>query len=132
MENRVCIDTNILVDILRGNPNTLNLIKNLEKNSILATTYINLFELYYGAALSTNKKINIKKVDDIASTLELLNLSEDSTKIAGIILADLKNKGISIEFRDLLIAAISIINKFELLTKNKKHFENIPQLKLHK
>ena len=31
MESRVCLDTNILVDILRGNIETVNLIKNIKK-----------------------------------------------------------------------------------------------------
>jgi len=131
MENRICLDTNILVDILRGNLEILNLIGKIEKENILATTYINLFELNYGAATSINKKINFKEIEKVISTIELLNLSEGSVKLAGIILADLKNNGKIIDFKDLLIASIAIVNNFKLLTKNKKHFENIPGLKLY-
>lgn len=131
MENRICLDTNILVDILRGNSEILNLIGEIEKENILATTYINLFELNYGAATSINKKINFRGIEKVISTIELLNLSEASVKLAGIILADLKNKGKIIDFKDLLIASIAIVNNFKLLTKNKKHFENIPGLKLY-
>ncbi|MEK6826070.1 MAG: type II toxin-antitoxin system VapC family toxin [Nanoarchaeota archaeon] len=131
MENRVCLDTNILVDILRSNKDTVNLIKNIEESNILATTYINLFELYYGAALSENRKLNFMEVEKLISTLDLLNLSEQSTKLAGTILVTLKNKGQTVDFRDLLIASIAIANNFMLLTKNKKHFENIPGLKLY-
>ncbi|MEK6953143.1 MAG: type II toxin-antitoxin system VapC family toxin [Nanoarchaeota archaeon] len=130
METRICLDTNILVDVLRNQTETPKIIKKIE-NNILATTYINLFELNYGAALSANKKINFKKVDKLISRLELLNLSENSTKIAAMILADLKNKGKMIEFKDLLVASICITNNFQLFTKNTKHFEDIPRLNLY-
>ena len=39
-------------------------------------------------------------------------------------------KGIRIEAMDLFIAATAIYNDLTLVTNNKKHFEDVPNLKL--
>jgi len=56
LKNRVVIDTDILVDVLRGVEKTVAFIADLENNgSKLSTTVINAFELYYGAYKSKKK-----------------------------------------------------------------------------
>ena len=131
MDNRICLDTDVIIDILRGDKETINKIHELEKSNMLATTFINLFELYSGVFLSSKKEENFNKVKNFLPMVRVLNLSHLSTLIGGQINASLKNKGKIIESRDLLIASIALIENFVLLTKNKKHFENIPGLKLY-
>ena len=131
MDNRICLDTDIIIEILRGNKETIDKINELEKDSILATTFINLFELYTGVFLSSKKEENFNKIKDILFKLNLLNLSHLSTSLGGQINAYLREKGKKIESRDLLIASIVMTNDFLLFTKNKKHFESISRLKLY-
>ena len=132
MENKICLDTDIIIDILRGNEKTTALTKDLEKANIVATTYINLFELYMGIFLSEKKEENFNKIKELLPQIELINLSNASVFIGGKLYALLKTKGKLLESRDLLIASMAIANNFELLTKNRKHFEQIPGLKLNK
>ena len=131
MGNRICLDTNVIIDILRGDQETVNKINELERSNMLATTFINLFELYSGVFLSSKKEENFNKIENFLPKLILINLSHLSTLIGGQINANLKTRGQIVESRDLLIASITIAEGFALLTKNKKHFENIPGLKLY-
>jgi len=131
LDNRICLDTDIIIDLLRGNQETINKISALERENILTTTFINLFELYSGVFLSSKKEENFNKIKNFLPKVKVLNLSHLSTLIGGQINANLKTKGKITESRDLLISSIVIAEDFILLTKNKKHFENIPGLKLY-
>ena len=125
----VCLDTDVLIDFLRGNTVTVKMIKKLEKDYELATTSINIFELYYGAC-KTRKEKNVKAVDDLSSSLEVYMLTDKSAKISGELIAELESRGEVIDFRDVLIAGMVIENGSSLLTGNVKHFRRIKGLKL--
>jgi predicted nucleic acid-binding protein len=42
----------------------------------------------------------------------------------------LKNKGLEIDFRDLLIGATALNNNLKLVTLNKKHFSRVDNLEI--
>ena len=130
MEN-LCIDTDILIDHLRGHPETLEAIKGLEGIFQLSTTVVNSFELYYGAYKTKRRKINILSVDKLLRRLSVLQMTEAAAKLAGDILADLERKGEIIEFRDAFIACIAITNNTMLFTRNINHFERIESIQLY-
>lgn len=125
----ICIDTDILVDFLRNKPKAIEFIETNELANNLATTYINLFELYYGAMSSISKEHNITSVEKLSSRLRILNLSERSVKEAGRILAELEKGGNPVDFRDVLIGAIALTEGFSIKTKNLKHFNLIGNLR---
>ena len=58
----------------------------------------------------------------------LTTLDKKSSKIFGIKNKELSNRGRVTEILDLIIASICISNNLILITRNKKHFENIPGL----
>ncbi len=103
----VYLDSDILIDFLRGDKETVEIIRTLEEEYELATTSINLFELYYGA-YKTGKSKNIRAVDELASRLEVSAVTGKSAKISGNIIAELESDGKVIDFRDALIAAVVI------------------------
>jgi len=125
----ICLDTDVLIDFLRGERKIVEVIKTLEEEHELLTTSINIFELYYGA-YRTGKDKNVKAVDELANRLEILRLTERSAKISGKILAELESEGKVIDFRDILIAGIVMENDVTLFTRNKKHFQRVKGLKL--
>lgn len=130
MENRICIDTNVLVDFLRKKPDAVEWVNAHEQNTLLATTTINIFELFYGAYKSTAQKTNIQAVEQLIQKLIILNLSPDSARYAGALLAALEKDGHPIEFRDLFIGSITVGENFALKTKNIKHFSRFKELVL--
>ncbi|MFQ5901903.1 MAG: type II toxin-antitoxin system VapC family toxin [Thermodesulfobacteriota bacterium] len=127
----ICLDSDVLIDHLRANPEVVKKIKKFEdEGSALFTTTINSFELYYGAFKTAKKERNIQAVEGLLSRLILLPLDNPSSKISAKILKDLEVKGHMVEFRDALIAGIVIANNLSLLTGNIKHFGKIEDLKV--
>ncbi len=129
MEN-ICLDTDFLVDFLRNKKEAVEYIENNQVSNNLATTYINLFEVYHGVMLSKLVEQNLIVLENLQEKLTILNLSKDSVKIAGSILAELTKKGDMIDFKDLLIGTIALVQGFSVKTNNKKHFSKIRGLRI--
>ena len=130
MDNKICLDTDFLVNFLRNNEEEVEFIKKNETNKNLATTYINLFEIYYGAYKSNKKEDNLKVIELLLERINILNFSKESVKKSGEILAKLEQKGKLIEFRDLFIGTIALVNNYSIKSKNIKHFNRIDGLNI--
>ncbi|MBI2144068.1 type II toxin-antitoxin system VapC family toxin [Candidatus Woesearchaeota archaeon] len=81
--DKICLDTDFLVDFLRENEQAVQFIEEVKGQSILATTYVNLFELYYGAFKSLKPELHLPAVELLKAKLIILNLSGSSVKFAG-------------------------------------------------
>ncbi len=128
MENKACLDTDFLIDFLRNKKEKVEWIKNNSEAS-LATTIINVFELYYGEYKLESRK-NLEKLEDFLNSFYILNLNNEIVKKAGEVAAQLEKQGNMLEFRDILIAVTASHNNYSLKTNNKKHFERIKDLKI--
>ncbi len=125
---RLCLDT-ILVDLLKGKPEVVEKVKELEMKYELATTSISIFELFYGA-FKIGRERNVLAVRELAKRIEVLNLSEKAAEEAGRIAAELERRGESVDFRDVLIAGIAVASDVALYTRNVRHFGRIDGLRL--
>ena len=120
-----CLETDFLVDILRGNRLAIQLLEKLVKGGEpLAVTPVTATELFDGA-FRTGKQAEITKVDEIMSNLTLLEFDFPAARQAGELLAALSEKGQKIGDLDTLTAAIVLRHGHVLVTKNKKHFQKI-------
>jgi len=127
----VCLDTDILIDHLRGDERATRQIEELENDgNLLSTTTINAFELYYGAQKTKEREENIGAVRQLLYRLLLLDFNERAAEKAGEIAARLEKDGDSVGFRDILIGATAITNDSELLTRNIHHFERIHDVRI--
>lgn len=129
MEN-ICLDTDVLVDVLRNKQEAIVFIEANEIINNLATTYINIFELYSGAMMSSSKEQNIAAIEKLSSRLRILNFSKASVREAGKIMAELAKEGNTIDFRDAFIGTIALTEGFGIKTRNLKHFNKIKSLRL--
>ncbi len=130
MEQKICLDTDVLINFLRNKKEEVNFIVEQEEKNELTTTYINLFELYYGAYKSKEQQKNIEEVNLIAERITILNLSLISVKKAGELLAQLEREGEKVDFRDILIGTIALLHNCVLKTNNTRHFSKIKGLQL--
>jgi tRNA(fMet)-specific endonuclease VapC len=130
MENKICLDSDLLVDFLRNRKEAVDFILSNESKSDLCTTPMNLFELFYGAYKSDKKEENIGLIRALAERINILSFSQESSEKAGEILAQLEKEGKLIEFRDLFIGVIALTNGCAVKTNNKKHFQKIKGLKI--
>lgn len=95
---RVALDTNIAVELLNGNTNTL---AKLEKFDIFYLPFTVCGELLFGAINSKKKKSNEKKFKAFIKSCKVLNsnilISEEYSKIR----LELKEKGNPIPENDI-------------------------------
>ena len=123
----VCLDTNVLIDLLRNKKDVVSLIKEIEKSHKITTTSINSFELWKGFYKT---KRDDKVISELLELISLLEFDKKASKKSAEIFEYLKKKGKTVDVLDIMIASIAITNNESLLTFNKKHFENIPEIKL--
>ena len=126
-----CLDSNIIIEIFRGNLNLKEKIKNLQENGL--GVFINpiiLCELYKGAYLSNKKDLAFRFIEEFLKEVTLLDFDKESCSLYRELYSNLFKGGKMTQDKDLMIASICIANNFILITKNKKHFEHIPRLKV--
>ena len=85
----------------------------------LFTTRINYTELLYGAYNSTKIEENLAKIIGLLSAISILEFNKKSSVFFAQDKAILNRKGIMIADMGLLIASITKVHKFTLLTKNE-------------
>jgi tRNA(fMet)-specific endonuclease VapC len=125
-----CLDTDLLIAILRGKQEAYSIVTEIDEETKAATTAINTFEIFFGAHKSSMKNENIKEAAKLLDRLEVIPLDLPSSRKAAEISAKLAEKGEPIDYRDAMIAAIAIENDLTLVTRNKSHFNRIKNLKL--
>lgn len=122
MEQKVCIDTDIAIDIIKKSPKVEQLLSKFSDFNA-AISSITAFELNL-------RKTNITDIDNFISSVYVLPFGIETARIASGIEKALKAQGKTIGFEDVFIAATCIANGCALATLNKKHFENIKGLKI--
>lgn len=94
----------------------------------LHTTVINAFELYKGAFRAKDPKTELARVDALLDAFFMLALDRDSAKAAAGAFRHIRSNAIGES--DLLIASIALANKQVVVTRNRKHFERVPNLQV--
>jgi hypothetical protein len=116
LENRLVVDTDILIDHLRGIEKAKEFLMEIENKT-------------YTAFISVITKVELlsgRKDERVLELFEILHtapLSDEIVALAG----DLRRK-YKIGFPDALIAATAITLNAELVTRNLKHYEMIEEL----
>ncbi|XHH08729.1 MAG: type II toxin-antitoxin system VapC family toxin [Candidatus Bathyarchaeia archaeon] len=128
---KTIIDTDLLIDLLRSQRQATAFIASLEeKNYVLATTAINLFELHHGAHKSQESEKNLQAINKLVNRLSILSLSSKAAQKAGHIYAQLERDGQPIGLRDTFIAAIALTREYSVATRNQAHFSRISGLSI--
>ena len=116
---RIVLDTTALVNHLRakGGPSTVT---RLEGRVELATTIVNLFELFLGAFKYREAKTNLTAVKGLSSTLRILSFTEEASELAAKMLSGLEKRR-GIEIRDLLVGTTALQEGNAVATENQIH-----------
>lgn len=122
------LDTDVLINHLRGK-------KRIDKEIIEDGTAISIItyaELLYGAYKSANQEKSLDIVKKFLNELsiEIINLNLETVDQYAQIKARLETTGVKLDDFDLLIAASALTSSFILVTKNKKHFTRVLDLKI--
>jgi tRNA(fMet)-specific endonuclease VapC len=124
------LDTSLLVDLIRHDPQAMKALEAMEREGLpLATTSINILELYRGAFLSSSVEENLREVEAITQALIELSISDETYRIFGTLAAGLREDGRSIGDFDEVIAAITLGSDGEIVTRDNC-FALVPGLKV--
>lgn len=118
----IILDTNILIEILKNNRETIELVEKYETHYI---SVITAMELYYGAF----NKTELNKLKKFIELFNILNIDDEISNISKELVFEYA-KSHSLDIPDSLIAATALKNNLTLLSYNKKDFKFITNIKL--
>lgn len=124
----VVLDTSVIIDHLRQAPGKFTYFSeyvNKYPKDKLAISMVTIQEVYEGK--STREESRASALLMILTRIKILPYTFEVAKLAGEIARDSQAK---IDIADAAIAATTIINGGQLLTLNKKDFQNIKGLEL--
>ena len=121
----IIADSDVLIDFLRGQGQAKRVALELTTRSF-GTTAITAFEIRAGAHSARQRKT----VDMLLEAMTILSFGSEEADLAANLRQQLDKEGKPIGMADYMIAATCITNDGILLTRNLKHFERIPELKL--
>lgn len=122
----IIADTDVLIDFLRGSQPISDRVALELQSGSLATTSITAFELRSGARSRRQRRA----VEGLLAALTILPLGAREAAVAAEVRLSLEARGKGIGMADYLIAGICLSRRDILLTRNRKHFERVPDLAL--
>lgn len=112
---KILIDTDILIDFLRGREDARSYLLEISKNHHPCCSVITIAEIYAGMRKSEEEKTTV-----LLDSLIVISITEEIAKIAGEFKRETKIQ--NLELDDCLIAATALAEKAILATKNSKHY----------
>lgn len=124
--NKILIDTDILIDFLRTKKGVLLDLFNLQSEHkvelfIASATIVELYSV-------KSSKLKNPDISEFISSFKIIELTKPLAKFAGELRRDNK---LIIRFADLAIGATALFINAKLATRNRKHFQVIPNLKFY-
>lgn len=117
------INTNILIDHLRGDAKATQLLQDVEDGVIRAAiSVINEYELLSGLKISPAEE---KKINELLLILPSIGITLPTVRTAARF-----RRAYNTDIVDALIAATAANAKAILVTRNIKHFKNIKELSI--
>ncbi len=122
----ILIDTDVCIDLLKGNKRILR--RREEYDGPVGVCFMTIAELFYGAHKSKDSARNIDTIERLLLTVEVVHTDLGILKRFGSIKAQLERGGVPIADADILIASSTLEKAEKLITGNTKHFERIEGL----
>ena len=121
----ILLDTSVIFDHLNGRRGRTEYLDHLvEQGHLLAACPVNITEVYAG--IRPGEEPATKRFLDC---LEFLPITREIASTAGLLRRDWRQKGHTLSYTDVTIAAVALTNKLPLLTDNRKHFP-MPEIQL--
>jgi len=118
---KIVLDTNILIEILKGNPETVTKVQSFDNE--LCISAITVMELFYGAI----NKAEVKKLENFVLLFTVIHPNENISRKA-INLVKQYAKSHTLDIPDSIIASTALTLECELFTYNTKDFKYIDNL----
>jgi len=123
------VDTDWIINGLHGQSDAVSTLEEHRDNG-LGVSIITLGEVYEGGYNNPEPKVHIASFQKFLALFTVLPLTEDTMRHFARLRALLRKQGNLIPDLDLLIAATAVEHELVLLTRNRRHFERVPELHL--
>lgn len=120
---QIVLDTNILIEILKNNTQTLSDLEAMD--GVFYISSITVMELYFGA----RDKLELEKLKKFTASFERIEIDVDISSQATQLIENYA-KSHHLDIPDALIAASALVKKIPLMTYNRKDFKYIEGLTL--
>ena len=127
---RYLIDADWLIDAGIGRPRAIHVLNQLSLDGV-AVSVIAVAELYEGAFGSADPEATLAKFRKFLGSYALLPVTDRIVERFARQRAALRRQGQLIPDMDLLIAATALEENLTLVTRNLRHFDRIPDLRLY-
>jgi tRNA(fMet)-specific endonuclease VapC len=132
----VVLDSTIVIEAERQRLDVARFLKHIatligEREAALCS--ISVAELAHGihrANTSERRQFRRAFLDDLKATVPVYPIIGETAELVGKIDAESSQQGITIPFDDLLIGACALERGYGIATRNQRHFQKIPGLKL--
>jgi predicted nucleic acid-binding protein len=118
---RLCLDTNALIDYLKGRDPGASAVEKAVKTYNCYVTVITVYELLFGVARA-KKEIGEQA---LLGVMTVLPFDEGIAKRAAELHAELISQNQNIGIKDVFIAATCLEGDIPLLTANERHFSRV-------
>lgn len=117
------------MDYLKGLPQAVEFLDSLT-SELPAISIITYGEIYEGIYFGSAPDVAEQGFSDFLYEFDVISLDEDTMKRFALIRGNLRQAGQAIGDPDILIAATALQHDLTLVSRNARHFERIPGLKL--
>jgi predicted nucleic acid-binding protein len=115
MRQEIVIDTDVLINCLRGSATTLNFLKELAQSNMLSCSAITVAEIFAGM-----KDTELRMTEMLIDGLNIINVDRKIAQKAGNYRQTIKSQNLQLD--DCIIAATCFVKKAALVTANVKHY----------
>ena len=126
MSGKYLLDTNIVIALWGGDN---DVIRQFNQNMLVYVPSIVFGELYYGAKKSARSDLNLARIDEFASSVEMIDVDFRDARLYGEIKDHLRKNGRPIPENDIWIAALAMRHELTLVTRDA-HFQSVQGLKI--
>lgn len=124
------LDTDVIIDFLHGHEGTVAFIEECRRREDLATTVLNVAELYRGLGEEPELAGAAEGLEIFLGGVVELPLSHAAAVRGGTILRALDRTGRPVPALDALIAAIALEHGGRMASRNRRHFGRIEGVQL--
>jgi tRNA(fMet)-specific endonuclease VapC len=130
------LETTFIIDLMkeskrgRGGPASAKLQELTGRGESLQLAIFTLAELYVGVAKSNQPQTERQAIQKCVSPFIVLPFEHATAEIFGSVVGELEKRGQSISDIDALIASVALEHAEILVTRNRKHYDRIPTLRV--
>ena len=119
------VDSDIIIDYIRGLKSPYNFFESAVQKFVLYISVVTLVEIYSGKDTLDPKRV--RETERLLSNFEISLITPGIAKAAGELRRDYGRP-----FVDAIIAATALEFSFAMATRNIKHFQGLPGIKILK